>query len=32
LAQHMADVMETINRLGHVAADHDERFRRLGSN
>jgi len=24
--------METINRLGHVAADHDERFRRLGSN
>jgi len=32
LARHVADVTDTINRLGHVAPDRDERFRRLESN
>jgi protoporphyrinogen oxidase len=32
LARHMAEGMDTINRLGHVAADHDERLDRLENN
>jgi hypothetical protein len=32
LARHMADVMDTINRLAHVAEAHDGRLDHLESN